>query len=153
MTRLKISVQAADFDLAAEYAAIATQPGIGGIGCFIGQVRAGSDLISLTLEHYPGMTEKALHAIAHQASQRWPLHAITIIHRIGTLTIGQPIVLVLAAAAHRHAALSATQFLIDWLKTDAPFWKQERFSDGGSHWVEARQSDQQARQAWDIPLG
>ena len=102
----------------------------------------------LTLEHYPGMTEAAMGAIATEACARWSLLGCTLVHRVGRLTPGQNIVLVLAAAPHRGAALDATAFLIDWLKTRAPFWKQERFVDGTSRWVEARATDDEAASRW-----
>ncbi len=133
----RILVQTAPFDLGAEYAAVARGPQIGGVGCFVGQVRGEGDLVALTLEHYPGMTERALGAIVAQAEARWPLLGCTVIHRIGRLAVGEPIVLVLAASRHRRDALEATRFLIDWLKTDAPFWKREEHRDGSHRWVEA----------------
>ena len=105
-------------------------------------------LAALTLEHYPGMTEAALTAIAAEAGRRWSLLGCTLLHRVGRLPVGAPIVLVLAAAAHRQDALDATGFLIDWLKTKAPFWKQEHFADGGARWVQARASDDAAAQRW-----
>jgi molybdopterin synthase catalytic subunit len=132
----RILVQAERFDLGAEYEALAAGPEIGGVGCFVGRVRGEGDLISLTLEHYPGMTERSLAAIVAQAEARWPLLGCTVIHRIGRLPVGEPIVLVLAASRHRRDALEATRFLIDWLKTDAPFWKCEEHRDGARSWVE-----------------
>ena len=125
---------------------------IGGIGCFVGVVRgaAASDtLAALTLEHYPAMTEKALARIVFTAEARWSLLGCTVIHRVGRLLPGDPIVLVLAAAAHREPALAATSFLIDWLKTRAPFWKSEQSATGQSHWVEARAEDAAAAAKWD----
>ena len=148
---LTVRVQAADFDIGAEMAAlVAGRGGIGGIGCFVGVVRdnAGQTLAALTLEHYPGMTEQAMAAIAGEAVGRWDLAACTLIHRVGRLAVGANIVLVLAAAAHRQAALEATGFLIDWLKTRAPFWKQESFTDGSTKWVAARQADDAAAARW-----
>ena len=139
----RISVQQAPFDVGAEFADLTAGRGdIGGIGCFVGTVRddAARPLAALTLEHYPGMTERAIGAIVAEAERRWSLLGCTVIHRVGRLEPGDPIVLVLAAAAHRGAALDATGFLIDWLKTRAPFWKQESFRDGTSVWVEARAS-------------
>ncbi len=152
---LRIRVQEAPFDIAAEFAALtAGRVDIGGIGCFVGTVRgdvAGRDLAAMTLEHYPAMTERALAAIAAEAERRWALLGGTIIHRVGRLPPGAPIVLVLAAARHRQAALDATGFLIDWLKTRAPFWKKESFTDGGEAWVEARLEDEAAAARHEIP--
>lgn len=143
-----IRVQTAPIDIAAAYAALPQQADIGGIGCFIGRVRGDDGLLALTLEHYPGMTEQAMHRIAEAAAARWPLAAVSLIHRVGRLVVGEPIVLVLAAAAHRGAALAATGFLIDWLKTDAPFWKQESLADGRTRWVAAAASDGAVRAGW-----
>ena len=149
----RIAVQPAPFDTAAELAALAATPygQVGGIGCFLGIVRdaaAGRSLLAMTLEHYPGMTERALAAIAAQAATRWPLLGCTLIHRTGRLVPGEPIVLVATASPHRQAALDSTAFLIDWLKTRAPFWKQEHFADGDSAWVEARTTDEDAAARW-----
>ena len=149
-----IKVQAEDFDVGAEIAAlIAGRTDIGGIGCFVGTVRAdvrtaGPAVVGMTLEHYPGMTERAIARIADQAAERWPLLGCTVIHRVGPLRPGDSIVLVVAASAHRQAALDATGFLIDWLKTKAPFWKREDFADGGGAWVEAREDDDVAASRW-----
>lgn len=148
MVAITISVDGAGFDLVAEQAALCGLPGVGGIGAFVGLVRGGDGLETLVLEHYPGMTEAAMRAIAERAARRWDLLAVTLRHRVGRLRVGEPIVLVLAASAHRDAALSATRFLIDWLKTDAPFWKREEFRDGRRQWVAARESDRTAREAW-----
>ena len=143
-----VRVQAEAFDLNDEIVAITHgRQDIGGIGSFVGLVRGGADFISLTLEHYPGMTEKMLEHIATAAMARFDLLDVTLIHRIGTLRAGAPIVLVLAAAKHRGQALGATEFLIDWLKTDAPFWKQERTTQG-AQWVEPRAADRQAADRW-----
>ena len=138
-----IRVQTQAFDLGVEVAALTRgRTDIGGLGSFIGIVRddPARPLLSLTLEHYPGMTEAAMAAIAAEASSRWCLLGCTLIHRVGRLELGADIVLVLAAAAHRGAALEATNFLIDWLKTRAPFWKAEQFADGQTRWVEAREA-------------
>jgi len=147
-----VRVQAQAFDTGAELAALlAGRTDIGGIGCFIGLVRdsaGGQPILSMTLEHYPGMTERALTAIAAEAEARWDLQGCTVIHRHGRLLPGEPIVLVLTASPHRQAALDATAFLIDWLKTRAPFWKQEELADGGAHWVEARTADTEAAARW-----
>lgn len=147
----RVRVQEADFDLGAEYAAlIAGRKDIGGIGAFVGIVRqdAGSRLAALVLEHYPGMTERAIVRMVTEAERRWELKGCTVIHRVGRLVPGANIVLVLAASAHRQAALDATAFLIDWLKTKAPFWKREEFADGNVSWVEARESDEAAAARW-----
>lgn len=147
-----IRVQAADFDIGAELAALtAGRTDIGGIGCFIGTVRdtsRGRPITAMTLEHYPVMTEQAMDAIAAEAERRWTLLGCTLLHRIGRLEPGANIVLVLAAAPHRQAALDATAFLIDWLKTRAPFWKKETFADGDEVWVEARDEDEHAAARW-----
>ena len=108
----------------------------------------GRSLRALTLEHYPGMTERAIGAIATEAERRFGLLGCTVLHRVGTLGIGEGIVLVLAAAPHRGDALAATGFLIDWLKTKAPFWKRQDFEDGSSEWVEARDADDAAAGRW-----
>lgn len=152
----EVRVQEQDFDVGAEYAAITRgRTDIGGIGCFIGTVRAAPPgqrpLEAMTLEHYPAMTQRALERIAAEAEQRWDLCGCTVIHRFGRLPLGANIVLVIAASAHRQAALDATSFLIDWLKTKAPFWKQEHFVDGTDHWVEAKTSDDAAAARWANP--
>ena len=144
---VRVAVDEAPFDVGAELAAI-QQPGVGGIGCFVGVVRGGSGLLALRLEHYPAMTERAIEQIAHAAVARFGLLGCTVIHRTGTLEVGAPIVLVLSAAAHRQAALDGTAFLIDWLKTQAPFWKCEMFEDGTQAWVEARSQDEAAIARW-----
>jgi molybdopterin synthase catalytic subunit len=147
-----IRVQAEPFDVSAEIEALTGgRTSIGGIGCFVGTVRdqaAGRRIVAMTLEHYPGMTERALSDIAAQAEDRWPLLRCTLIHRIGRLLPGAQIVLVLAASAHRAAALEATTFLIDWLKTSAPFWKKEEYADGTHAWVEAKGEDAAAAERW-----
>ena len=147
-----IRVQAEDFDVSAECAALTrNQAAIGGIGCFVGTVRGtskGREIQSMTLEHYPAMTERAMAAIAATAEKRWQLLGCLLVHRVGTLLPGRNIVLVLAASAHRQAALDATGFLIDWLKTRAPFWKKERFADGSEAWIEANAEDDEAAARW-----
>ena len=145
----RILVQEAPFDLAAEMAALsAGRTDVGGIASFTGICRADDGLRALVLEHYPGMTEKALANIAAEAERRWPLTGCTVIHRVGRILPGEPIVLVLAASAHRAAALEACAFLIDWLKTGAPFWKREELADGSERWVEAKESDDAAAEKW-----
>lgn len=149
---MRLRVQAEPFDIGAEFAALtAGREDAGGIGCFVGTVRAhdhGRPLLAMELEHYPGMTEGALAAIAEEASRRWELLGVTVIHRVGRLLPGEAIVLVLAASRHRQPALAATGFLIDWLKTRAPFWKKEHFADGEVQWVPAREADDTAARAW-----
>jgi molybdopterin synthase catalytic subunit len=152
-----VRVQAPDFDVSAELAALtAGRADIGGIGCFVGIVRDGAGgrrITAMTLEHYPGMTERAMAAIGAEAEARWQLLGCTLVHRVGRLLPGENIVLVLAAAAHRQAALDATAFLIDWLKTRAPFWKKEAFADGGEAWVDAREADCHAAERWSVGTG
>ena len=145
----RIVVTTDDIDVGAELSALET--GAGAVASFVGVVRGEADgrrLTSLILEHYPAMTEASLAEIAKTAANRWQLTGCTIIHRVGELTPGARIVLAAAASAHRADALAATAFLIDWLKTDAPFWKRENFADGTSHWVSARDEDQAARNRW-----
>ena len=151
-----IRVQEADFDIGAELAQLTDgRRDIGGVACFVGLVRdmlrqpeTGEETITaMTLEHYPGMTEKRLAEIEAEAQTRWPLQASLIIHRVGRLLPGERIVLVATASSHRQAALESCQFLIDWLKTHAPFWKLEETSSG-AHWVAARESDDQAAERW-----
>lgn len=146
----RIAIQTEDFDLGGELAALTRgQTSIGGVGSFTGVVRdTQGTLRALTLEHYPRMTEQAIAQIVHEAERRWDLLGCTVIHRVGALRPGDNIVLVLAAASHRHAALEATAFLIDWLKTKAPFWKKESFTDGTERWVDARDTDDQAASRW-----
>ena len=146
-----IRVQEADFDVGTELSKFgANNHAIGGICSFVGLVRdmAGSDKIgAMTLEHYPGMTEKELAAIEAEAHQRWPLQETLIIHRYGRMEPGERIVLVAAASSHRDAAFEAARFLMDWLKTKAPFWKLEE-TDKGGQWVDARESDDVAAARW-----
>jgi len=152
----RISVQTEDFDVAAEIARLtAGRTDIGGLGCFIGVVRddkrhgaSEQSIRALTLEHYPAMTLRAVNRITDEAEVRWNLQGCTVIHRVGRMVPGDNIVLVLTAAAHRQAALEATAFLIDWLKTKAPFWKREEFLNGEGVWVEARDSDNDAAARW-----
>ena len=146
-----IKVQKQDFDVGAEIQALRTgNTAIGGIASFVGTVRdfAGdTPVTAITLEHYPGMTERELERIEQEANQRWPLEASLIIHRYGRLELGDQIVLVVTASAHRQAALESCAFLIDWLKTKAPFWKKEETPDGET-WVDARDSDDTAAARW-----
>lgn len=148
---MTVRVQAEDFDMGAEMAAlVAGRHDVGGLVSFLGTVRdlAGEmPVTAMTLEHYPGMTEKMLARIEAEALARWPIAASLIIHRHGRLLPGDNIVLVAVASAHRQAAFEACQFLVDWLKTKAPFWKREE-TPGGDHWVEAREADDEAADRW-----
>lgn len=151
-----IKVQEQAFDVGAEYAALkGARTGVGGFALFVGSVRdisEGKDVSAMTLEHYPGMTEKALVEIETEARARWPLDDVLIIHRHGTLRPGDDIVLVITASAHRDAAFAACQFLMDWLKTKAPFWKLEA-SETGARWVDAKASDDAAASRWSLNRG
>jgi len=146
-----IRVGPEDFDLSAEMAALRAEAGdIGAIASFVGIVRAGLDapILAMTLEHYPGMTARVMAQRAAEAEERFALSACRIIHRTGRIAVGGQIVLVLAAAAHRQAALDATGFLIDWLKVSAPFWKKEHLAEGAERWVEACERDDAAAMRW-----
>jgi len=149
-----IRVQSEDFDVALELDRLtAGNRRIGGVASFIGLVRdmGGSAAVSaLTLEHYPGMTERKLAEIEAEAHRRWALDAVLVIHRYGRLEPGDRIVFVATASPHREAALAACNFLIDWLKTEAPFWKSEE-TPAGERWVEARVEDDVARERWASP--
>ncbi|MGH6613633.1 molybdenum cofactor biosynthesis protein MoaE [Sphingomonas sp.] len=146
---IRAAVQTDPIDLAQELAAIEV-PGAGGIATFAGLVRADDGVSALELEHYPGATDAALLALAERAAQRWSLLAVTVIHRVGVMYPGERIVFVGVAATHRAPALEACAFLIDRLKTDAPFWKREsRGAD--SRWVEPRGSDDDAAARWQEP--
>lgn len=146
-----IRVQAEAFDIGLQIGAFcAGRTDLGGIATFVGLVRDihdGTAVSAMTLEHYPGMTERQLETIDKEARERWPLLDTLIIHRYGRMLPGEPIVLVATAAAHRAPALEACAFLIDWLKTQAPFWKLEETREG-DHWVEARASDDAAAARW-----
>jgi molybdopterin synthase catalytic subunit len=145
-----IRVQEQPFDVGAELAALtAGRTDLGALASFVGLVRAQGPepITAMTLEHYPGMTEKKLAEIEAEAHARWPLQASLIVHRYGRMLPGEPIVLVATAAPHRAAALEACAFLIDWLKTKAPFWKLEETSET-RRWVEARGADDQAAARW-----
>jgi len=150
-----IRVQREDFDVGAELERLtAGNRRIGGVASFIGLVRDmgdGERVTALTLEHYPGMTERKLAEIEAEAHRRWPLDAALVIHRYGRLEPGDRIVLVAAASPHREAALAACHFLVDWLKTEAPFWKSET-TPAGERWVEARAEDDAARERWTPTL-
>ena len=145
---ISIRVQAGDFDPGIELAAVAPgDAGVGGIASFIGLVRDFGPASAMTLEHYPGMTERQLQAIAEEAASRWPLAGVRLVHRFGRLVPGDRIVFAAAASAHRKAVFEACEFLVDWLKTKAPFWKLEE-SGGQRVWVEAREADAAAAKRW-----
>jgi molybdopterin synthase catalytic subunit len=145
-------VQQEDFDVGAEIAAFRrANAGIGAIASFIGLVRdvnEGDAIAGMSLEHYPGMTEKALAAIIEEAKQRWDIIDALVIHRVGALKPLDQIVLVVVSSAHRGASFAACEFIMDYLKTRAPFWKKERTAEG-ARWVEARASDDQAAERWN----
>ena len=146
----KIIVQTEDFDLASEVELIkSTNSSIGAVVSFIGTVRdlTSESLVSLTLEHYPGMTEKSLRSIAEKARKKWGIESVTIIHRVGTLGIGDQIVLVITSSKHRQAAFDSCNYIMDFLKTDAPFWKKE-VSDKEEKWVGKRESDEEQKKRW-----
>ena len=146
-----IRIQAGDFDVAAEMSAVSRgRPDIGAVVTFTGLCRDENGRLSaLELEHYPGMAEAELQRIAREAGERWPLSAITIIHRHGKLVPGDNIVLVVAASAHREAAFNAASYMMDFLKTRAPFWKKEHFAAGGEgNWVSAKDADDEAALRW-----
>jgi molybdopterin synthase catalytic subunit len=146
-----VRVQTNDFDLSAEVAALrAGRPNVGAVACFVGTVRdvnEGAGVASMTLEHYPGMTERALEAIVAQARGRWDLDDCLVVHRAGTLAPLDQIVLVAVSSAHRGEAFAACEFIMDYLKTQAPFWKKEA-TPQGARWVEARESDDEAAARW-----
>jgi molybdopterin synthase catalytic subunit len=143
---MSVAIQSEPIDLGAELARAAVE-GAGGVATFTGHVRADDGVSALFLEHYPGATEAALATLADEAVERWNLSGVRIVHRVGTMTPGEAIVFVAAAAAHRRAALDACAFLIDRLKTDAPFWKREMRGEEG-RWVEARAADDVAAERW-----
>jgi len=148
---MAIRVQVQAFDPGAEVNALhAANLGIGAVVSFVGYVRDfndGREVAGMFLEHYPGMTEKALGKIVAQAQERWPLLGLEVLHRVGALEPGEPIVFVGVTSAHRQAAFDACNFVMDYLKTQAPFWKKENTADG-PRWVEGRASDQAAAERW-----
>lgn len=147
-----IQVQSAPFDVGAEQAALTDgRTDIGAVVCFTGLVRDFNErpeVTALTLEHYPGMTEQALQAIVDEAEQRWALQGVRVIHRVGRLAPGDPIVMVAVASAHRRDAFEACDFVMDYLKTRAPFWKKEHTASG-HYWVAERDTDKQDAQRWE----
>lgn len=148
-----IKVQTEDFDLQVEYDKLREQSRVGAVVTFSGLVRdcnLGETVSGLTLEHYPGMTEKCLMEIVEQAKQRWDILACTVIHRVGKLNIQDQIVFVGIASLHRQEAFACCEFIMDYLKTQAPFWKKESNEKGQSYWVDARESDNQALLKWTV---
>jgi molybdopterin synthase catalytic subunit len=149
---IRVCVQAEDFDTGAEVSRLASGgDSVGAVVSFVGVVRGesgGEKLLALQLEHYPGMTERELSRIADEATARWQLSAVTIIHRVGVLRPRDQIVLVVTASTHRQAAFDACAFVMDYLKTQAPFWKKETRTSG-EYWIEARSSDDEAAARWD----
>ena len=146
---MSVRVQTGDFDVGAESRALQAET-VGGIALFVGTVRGLSSddgVTAMTLEHFPGMTESEIERIEAEARQRWPLEDVTIIHRVGRLLPGEQIVMVAAASAHRQAAFDAAQFIMDFLKTDAPFWKAEERA-GKTSWVDAKDGADAARDRW-----
>jgi molybdopterin synthase catalytic subunit len=160
---MSVSVQEADFDAGAEIAALsAGRDDVGAVASFVGLVRADKSATpivgagdtaavqAMTLEHYPGMTEKALQAIVEEARGRWDIYGVRVIHRVGRLVPGDRIVFVAVASSHRGDAFAACEFIMDYLKTRAPFWKKEETAQGG-RWVDARESDDHAAGRWEAP--
>ncbi len=149
----QVRIQTGDFDLGLEVARLRAQdPGVGAVVSFVGTVRDHNDgaaVSTMELEHYPGMTEQAIQAIIDQASARWPLSGALVVHRVGPLLPMDQIVLVITQAAHRGIAFAACEFIIDYLKTEAPFWKKEQTPDG-ARWVDARASDDAALAKWSV---
>jgi molybdopterin synthase catalytic subunit len=144
-------VQTADFDVSAELAGMRKgRADIGAVACFVGLVRDlnnGDTVLNMSLEHYPGMTEKSLASIIEQAKQRWSIQDALIVHRVGELKPADHIVLVVVAAEHRQQAFAACEFMMDYLKTEAPFWKKEQ-TPTGARWVDARETDDIAKARW-----
>ena len=149
---MSVRVQAEPFDAGAEASRLtAGRADIGAVVTFTGLVRGTHDgraLASMTLEHYPGMTEKALEAIVEDARRRWDFYDVLVVHRVGELHPTEPIVLVVVTSAHRGEAFAACEFVMDYLKTEAPFWKKEA-TPSGARWVDARDSDDAARERWN----
>ncbi|BBD97086.1 molybdopterin synthase catalytic subunit [Sphingobium amiense] len=143
----RIAIQPQDFDLAAEFAALEALGG-GGVASFTGVVRGEGGLVALELEHYPAMTQGQVERIVEDAMARWPLLGVSVIHRFGRLEPGARIVFVGTASRHRAAALESCAFLIDWLKSHAPFWKKEHFEGGATSWVAARVEDDAKALGW-----
>jgi molybdopterin synthase catalytic subunit len=155
MQRSGVTIQRADFDLAAEVAALRHGDAeVGAVAAFVGTVRdrnEGAQVSAMELEHYPGMTERAIEAMVRQAHERFQIHGVRVIHRIGSLLPGDQIVLVVVTSSHRQEAFQACEFLMDYLKTQAPFWKKEATPDG-ARWVDARQADDAALARWGLQM-
>jgi molybdopterin synthase catalytic subunit len=153
MAAARVRIQTADFDVAAEIAALRRDdPGVGAVCSFIGTVRDrndGSRVDAMELEHYPGMTEKAIEEMIDEAFRRFDLRAARVIHRVGALQVQDQIVLVVVTSSHRGESFRACEFLMDYLKTQAPFWKKESTPEG-ERWVDARVADDAALQRWGI---
>jgi molybdopterin synthase catalytic subunit len=151
---MPVRIQTADFDAGAEIAALRRgNPKVGAVASFIGVCRDANDgdaVSKMTLEHYPGMTEKALEKIVAEAKGRWNVMDVLVVHRVGELKPTDQIVLVVVAGSHRGEAFAACEFIMDYLKTKAPFWKKEQTPEG-TRWVEARTSDDEAAQRWEPP--
>ena len=149
--RLSVAVQNEDFDLRHEHQQLVQRDhGVGAVVAFIGMVRdlnLADDVVALELEHYPGMTERSIHAMIDEAARRFDLRGVRIVHRVGHLALGEQIVLVAVASGHRADAFAACEFIMDYLKTRAPFWKKER-SGKGARWVDARAADDAAAERW-----
>ena len=151
MSQPRVSIQTEDFDLSEEVSRLHAQDGrVGAVCSFVGTVRdASGAVLGMELEHYPGMTEKAIEAMIDEAMQRFDILAARVVHRVGRLAPKDQIVLVAVSSSHRGQSFQACEFLMDYLKTQAPFWKKEQTPDGG-HWVDARVSDDQALARWGI---
>lgn len=156
MNTPRVSIQTADFDLSAEVAALRRgRPGVGAVASFVGTVRDrsdGADVSRMELEHYPGMTERSIEAMIDAAFARFDILGARVIHRVGPLDVGEQIVLVVVSSAHRGQAFEACEFLMDYLKTQAPFWKKEQ-TPQGARWVDARVADDDALRRWGITAG
>jgi molybdopterin synthase catalytic subunit len=154
MTSPRVRIQTEDFDLSREVAVLRAQDaGVGAVASFVGTVRnvdGNRSVSALELEHYPGMTEQAIEAMIDAAQRRFAIRGACVVHRVGPLAPGDQIVLVVVTAAHRGAAFQACEFLMDYLKTQAPFWKKETHPDGSSEWVDARVADDEALRRWGV---
>ena len=159
----RVRIEQADFDVGREVAALREgDGGVGAVAAFVGTVRdrseggvgaAATDTTRMELEHYPGMTERAIEAMIDEAQRRFAIRAARVVHRVGSLAPGEQIVLVVVTSAHRGDAFAACEFLMDYLKTQAPFWKKEHRPDGSAEWVDARVADDAALQRWGLQSG
>ena len=150
----RVKIQHEDFDLAEECDALrAGDPRVGAVCSFVGTVRGSGDITAMELEHYPGMTESAIEAMVDEAHRRFDIFGARVIHRIGALKPGDRIVMVAVTSAHRHESFQACEFLMDYLKTRAPFWKKEHTPDGSAQWVDARVADDEALARWGLQAG